>query len=366
MVYLLSFFFNVLYNYYGDNMNSSDVIVNIKCIEDIGDITDNTKYINLSIDSINNDVIDYFLLNGKNYSYSDIIDGRNGFIYASYDMFRDGESIISNIVNSMPIGLTELEKVRYIYICLGRILCSDINIMTDKNEIVSYNRISTINNIWGSLSKCKVSDVVISKIFMYVCSRLGFKCELISASIRGNVANKVYINNSFLIVDLASDLYNIQGGFSTKHFDKYNDNKELDRKIKYIKDEYMDIYVDRVLNSIDYKSENVFEKILFATSNVIDINNIGTYELYQIYRNIFDKYIPGYEVKINNLFVYNGIGDREHFTLFSYNDTYYSYNYNKGIFINMDYGVLYDNIMGNRIGIYDDENFELREKRVVL
>ncbi len=25
-------------------------------------------------------------------------------------------------------------------------------------------------------------------------------------------------------------LYNIQGGFSTKYFDKYNDNKDIDKK----------------------------------------------------------------------------------------------------------------------------------------
>lgn len=366
MVYLLSFFLFICYNYYGDNMNNSDIVVTIRNMKDIDNITNNTKYINLSIDSISCDVIDYFLLYGKDYSYSDTINGKNGFIYASFDMFKDSEYIINSIIDNMPNNLNEIEKIRYIYISLGKILCSDINIMDDKNEMVSFNKISTINNIWGALSKRKVVDASVSKIFMYICFRLGIKCELVSASIKGNIANKVYINNSFLIVDLFNDLHYIQSGSATRYFDKYNDDKVIDKKILYIKDEYTDICIDRALKNIDYTNENVVEEILNITSGILNINNIGTYELYKIYRSIFDKYAPNYDVRINNLFISNSLDMKEHFALFSYNDNYYSYNYSRGTFISMDYNVLYDNIKNNRIGIYDDEDFELREKRVVL
>ena len=57
----------------------------------------------------------------------------------------------------------------------------------------------------------------------------------ITMPVNGNIGNKIYVDDSFLIVDLYNDLYNIQGGFSTKYFDKYNDNKDIDRKIFYIK-----------------------------------------------------------------------------------------------------------------------------------
>lgn len=355
----------MLYNYYGDNMNS-DIIVNIKDMKDIGKITKDTKYINLAVDNVDSDVIDYFLLNGKNYSYSDMINDRNGFIYADFEMFKYGESIIDNIMDSMPLNLSKLDIVRYIYVSLGRRLCADINTMDDKNEIISFSKISTVNNIWGALSKEKVNDSVISKIFMYICSRMGIKCELISSSIRGSVANKVYLDDSFLVVDLFNDIYNIQGGFTTKYFDKFNDNKDLDKRVGYIKDEYMNYYVDKIFKNFDYTSENMLYAILDITSKVININSVGPYELSKIYRDIFDKYAPNYDIKINNLFVCEPLEAKEHFVLFSFSDEHYSFNYNRGCFVRVDEDMLGDNIRNNRIGIYDNEEFEVGKKMMAL
>ena len=366
MVYLLSFFCFVLYNYYGDNMNSENVILNVSDIKDVEKITNDTRYINISIDNVSIDVIDYFLLNGDKFSYSDSINTKNGFIYASYDMFKYGESVIDNIISNMPNNLSNLEKIRYVYIYLGKIFSSDINVVDTKNEFISFNNISSINNIWGAISKGKIGDAALSKVLMYVCSRIGIKSELISSSIKGSVANKIYFDDSFLIVDLFNDLHNIQGGFCTSYFDKYNDNKELDKKIFYIKDEYMDFYIDKVLSNIDYMKEDILYEILSLTSSVLNINSIGTMELFKIYKNIFDKYIPNYDIKINNLFVTGKCGNKEHFTLFSYNDVYYSFNYNKGCFVNVAEGILYECLSEEKIGIYADEEFELVEKRVLL
>ena len=347
-------------------MNSGDIIVNINNIEDIKNITDKTKYINLNINSVNTDVVDYFIINGKGYSYADSIDGRNGYIYANYDIFAAGESIIDNIIDSIPLGLSDIEKVRYIYIYLGKILCSDINIDETKNKMISFDMISSINNIWSSLCKKRVNDVVISKIFMYLCFRIGITCELISNGIKGNVANKVYIDDSFLIVDLYNDIHNIQGNFSTKCFDKYNKCTELDKKIEYIKNEYMDDCIDKVLNSISYTDDNVVMEILNVTSGFINVGNIGSCELYKIYRNVFDKYASNYDVKVNNLFICSGMDSKEHFIVFNCNNKYYGYNYNKNMFVDIDYSVLYDNINSNKMGVYDNEDFELLEGRVVL
>ena len=302
-------------------MNSSNVIVNIKNKDDLLNITDNTKYINISIDNVNFDVIDYFLLNGNKYSYSDIICEKNGFIYASYDMFKMGENLITNIIDCMPTDLTDIEKIRYVYISLGKILCVDINTLNNKNETVSFDKISTINNIWGALSCRRVGDVVTSKIFMYVCSRIGIKCELISSNMKGDIACKVYVDDTFLVVDLFSDIYNIQGGFITKYFDKYNDNREIDKKIGYIDDDYVDYCIENTLKSIDDSNDNLL-LLLNKTCSIINVNNIGSYELFNIYKDIFNKYIPNYGVKVNNLFVYNSFCMKEHFILFNYKNNY--------------------------------------------
>lgn len=347
-------------------MSSDSVIVSIKDMNDIRNITENTKYINICIDSVGTDVIDYFLLNGMNYSYTDTINDRSGFIYASYDMFKSAESIIDSIVYNMPNDLTDLEKIRYVYIYLGKFLCCDINSIDDKNEVVSFGNISVINNIWGSLSSGLTGDVVTSKIFMYVCSRIGIKCEVVNSNIKGNFANKVYFDDDFIVVDLFDDLFNIHGGFCTCYFDKYNDNKDIDRKIKYINDEYMNYYIDNIFKEIDYKKSDSLYNILTLTSNVMNIGCIGVFELYKIYKLYFDKYVVSYDIKINNLYINGELGDRKHFVLFSYNDVYYSFNYNKRCFVEIEYNILYDNIKNNRIGIYDFEQFELKEKSVVL
>ena len=54
-------------------MNSTEVIVNVKDMNDISKITENTKYINICIDDVKIEVIDYFLLHGQKFSYSDTI-----------------------------------------------------------------------------------------------------------------------------------------------------------------------------------------------------------------------------------------------------------------------------------------------------
>ena len=46
-------------------MNKESIIVTIDSIKDIDKITSDTKYINISIDKVGSDVIDYFLINGK-------------------------------------------------------------------------------------------------------------------------------------------------------------------------------------------------------------------------------------------------------------------------------------------------------------
>ena len=78
-------------------MNNTNVIVSVNTMNDISNINNNTKYINLSIDSFNSDVINYFLEYGKEYSYTDTINNKNGFIYATYSMFKNSENIINGI-----------------------------------------------------------------------------------------------------------------------------------------------------------------------------------------------------------------------------------------------------------------------------
>lgn len=347
-------------------MDRENIIISVKSMDDISKIGSDTKYINLCIDNVNMEVIDYFLLHGQKFSYSDTIGDRNGFIYASYDMFKCGENIIDNIVDSMPNNLNDIEKARYIYISLGKILSVDINTMDNKNDVISFGNISTINNIWGSLYKGKITDISISKLFMYLCSRIGIKSELINSGINGHIANKVYLDNSYLVVDLYNDIYNIQGGFVTHYFDKYNNDKNLDKKILYIKDEYTDYYIDSVFDGDHSIEGDTVYEILSRTEKILDINNIGAVELSKIYKDIFDKCCPNYDIKINNFYVYDGFSNRQHFIMISYNGKCYSFNYSRECFTSLDYDMVIDNLNNRKIGLYDDEEFNVMEKGMVL
>ena len=334
-------------------------ISSIREYSDINSIDKDTKYINIPIDKNNNDIVDYFLNNGREYTYSDIINDKNGFIYTSYDMFKVGEECISSIIKNMPNNLSDLEKVRYLYISLGKLVGYDINLVNDKNEVIPFMMVGYLNNIWSALYYKKVTNLSIVKLLVYLCSKINIKCDIVSNSISGNLVNKVYIGNSFLVVDLFKDLANIKGNFMTEHFDKYNSDKDMDKKVLYISDNYSDYYLDKSFNGIS-KDGDFLGNILNITFSILDINSINSYELLGIYKKIFSKYFSNDDIRISNFYLNNEY--REHFIVFNYNDYYYSYNYARGCFIKVNYDYLVDNIKCNKIGLYMNESFNLRER----
>ena len=227
------------------------------------------------------------------------------------------------------------------------------------------NNITNLNNIWGALSKKSITRSSIVKILLYICSKIGIKSEVVSTDIKGNMANKIYINNTYIIVNLFEDIANIKAGFSTEHFDKYNNNIELDKKIKYINDNYTEYFLDKELKYINYNDDNLLLQILTITEKIININNTKPYELSIIYKKIFNKYFPNQKLKINNFYLRNNL-EKEHFLVFDYNNSYYSYNYNKQKFIKLGYDYLIENIKNKKIGLYQNEEFNITRERMVL
>ena len=57
-------------------MSDNTTIMDINSYEDINKITNDTRYINIPIDKVDMKIIDYFLLNGTNYLYSDILNNK--------------------------------------------------------------------------------------------------------------------------------------------------------------------------------------------------------------------------------------------------------------------------------------------------
>lgn len=333
--------------------NTRSLVVAVSTMEDLDKIKDNTKYINIDITNADHSVINYFLLNGENYLYSELIEGNSGYIYVNYQEFSKAEKIIDNIYADMPNNLSKLALSKYLYIALAKRVFSDINISSDKNENCSLSLISSTNNLWGSLSSGRVNNFSISKIYYYLCKRMNIDVSIVTNQDKTHMLNKLEIENQCLIVDLFQDIPYIQANMQTKRFATYNDDLELDKTIKYIKKQYNDYYLDKSLKNIDYTQEECLKDILYKTQKLIDIDNIKPVELSIIYKQIFDKYCPNYDIKINNLYLNNK--QKCHFIMISYNESHYSYNYKLKTFVKVSDKEIIKNFELGKIGLYQNE-----------
>ncbi|MDO4394987.1 MAG: hypothetical protein Q4C23_03295 [Mycoplasmatota bacterium] len=333
--------------------NTRSLVVSISTIKDLDKIKDDTKYINIDITNVDHSVINYFLLNGENYLYSELIEGNVGYIYVNHQEFSNAEKIIENIYANMPNDLSQIAISKYLYISLAKRVFFDINISSDKNEICNLSLISNINNLWGSLSLGRVTNFSISKIYYYLCKRMNLDVSIVTNEDQSRVLNKLQIDSQCLIVDLFSDIPYIQANMQTKKFATYNDDLELDKSIKYIKNKYNDYYLDKSLKNIDYTKEDCLKEVLYKTQKIIDINTIKPVELSIIYKLIFDKYCPNYDIKINNLYLNNK--NKCHFIMISYNDSHYSYNYKQKTFVKVSDKEIMKNFELGKIGLYQNE-----------
>ena len=334
--------------------NKSSLMASISTLEDIKKMDKKVKYININITNPDYEVINYFINNGSNYLYSDVTNDIDGYNYVSYDDFLNAERLIEEIYINMPNDLNKLETAKYLYISLGKNLSSSINLDIKKNETYNVPLITNVSNIWGSLTRGITNNISCSKIYYYICRRLDIDCDIITNEENTSSLVKLKINNQILITNLYRDIPYIESNMQTRYFANYNDEFELDKKINYIKKAYNDYYIDKELKNIDYTKEKCIWEVLLKTEKILNINNINPTELSIIYRYIFDKYCPNYNIKINNLFLNSY--DKKHFILITYNNTYYSYNYIKKSFIKINEIDIINNIKIGKIGIYQEEN----------
>ena len=139
----------------------------------------------------------------------------------------------------------------------------------------------------------------------------------------------------------------------TRYFATYNTDILLDRKIRYIKKNYNDYYLDKSLKDIDYLKEDCLKDILTKTEKVLDLNTIKPAELAIILKDIFEKYCPNYDIQINNLYINNQ--NKFHFIIISYNNIHYSYNYKKKNFVKINSRDIFENLKEKKICLYQNE-----------
>ena len=331
-------------------------MIDITTMEDIKKLKNNNdiKYINLDIVNPDLEVIYYLLEHGQKYSYAERLEDNKGYIYVSYELFKQAELFILEVINRISMTLNELEVARYLYITIGKNIGYDINILPDKNETFDLKNISIINNIWGSIYYGKGTNASFSKLYLYLCSFVGINNKITQTSNLGYLKNTITIQNRNIVTDITQDIPFIQANFKTQFFIGANDNLKLDKKIGYIKEDYSENKIEESLRNIDYSDKLIIETILHKTENLLPIKNMKPIELGNIYEIIFTKYCPNYEIKIHNLYI-NNLEKKEHFILIEYENTYYSFNYIKNQFVKVDEKEIIEKLENKEIGIYLNE-----------
>ena len=343
-------------------MNRDSLIFTVKSIDDIEFLkSTKVKYLNVDILNTNNEVIKYLKENGSDYLYAESIDGKNGYIYVDYYTFFIGERLINSIITKIPKNLTKLEQAKYLYISLGQIVGYDINSVYEKNEKINLTEFNTINNIWGAISNYKATNQSYCKLYLYLCSLLDIKCEIITVNKSGYLCNKLLIDDNLFIVDLTKDIPFIEAGFKTRFFSNYNDEIELDKKIGYIKDDYNENKIEKVLQKTLNYDDSFILNFLLKTQKIVKVEQMKPIELGIIYDFLFQKYCPNLNIFINNLYI-NNLNGKKNFILISCDNTHYSYNYNKQSFITIEEKELIYNIESETIGVYLNENLPISFK----
>lgn len=334
--------------------DKEQLMLSLSTKEDLDKLNDKIKYVDIDITNPHKEIIDYLLTNGKKLLITYRIEETKSYIYIDYLTFKKGQLLIEEILKSIPKGLNDLQKCRYLYIKLGSFVGYDINTIENKNEILNLSTIHIINNIWGAITNGKCTNKSITELFYYLCRLLNIQCKIVTINEFGYRKNIVTIDNTEMILDITQDIPYIQSGFQTRFFGTYNNDEELDKTIGYLKGDYNEKKIEQALKKIDFTTQDTVKQILLHTQNIINVSNIQPIELGIIYSEIFSKYCPNQDISISNLYI-NSNNQKEHFILFTHNNKHYSFNYSKNTFVEMQEAELTQYIENKTIGIYNEE-----------
>lgn len=235
-----------------------------------------------------------------------------------------------NILIENTKNLTEIEKVRYVYIHLGTRLSFNLGFAfgNSKEREKIYRRCTRDKKI---LTECFESKKIIclttAYLLEYIIRQLGIN---VKTSVKKQECRKYdhYLNlitlcdGKQILVDLQSDLEFIQTGMKTRYFDEGSslcpgELEKIDKKIGYISDEreYTDNYFYLIEKAIsnDIPLEQKIEFILSNVDSYCDIKEIGYIERRWYYHNFISGLLTKKELnKIYFIDTYKKDSDNEH------------------------------------------------------
>ena len=331
--------------------NRDGYIVSLSTLDDIMDITSDTKYLNIDITETDHDLIAYLKKYGKYYKYDVLIDKNPGYNYANYEVFKKAETIIDMIIALIPNDLSKLELARYLYVSVAKYLSYDISI-DSRSEYYNLTLGNDANNIWSALYLGVVNSITAAKLYYYLCHRFNINAELIYGD--SDTTTRLVINNQIINTNLYRDIPYIKAKMETRFFQNYNNNIELDKKILYIDNSYNDYYLDDILRRVNYTRDDFLLDILNNVKDVLNVDTLNQSCLKVIYQDIFKKYCPNFEIKISDMFLNDS--ERGHFIIISIDDDNYGYNYKEGCYMKISSNVINKKITDGVIGSYYGNN----------
>ena len=258
---------------------------------------------------------------------------------------------INFIMSSIPEDTTELEKIRYIYINLGKLFSYDYRIIND--ESVVEEPIDYLNNELDRYKTCyQITEILVILINGLLPS---VKAKIVKRTIPGrkfkfeHVACEVLLSDGTkLLLDLTLDLANIQAGLKTKEFG-FSDNiegdydiisllecKKMDKKLGFIVDKYTDDYIEEFNNEIrkeDHSNKTMSEFVNYKINKAKEVlfkDFKGTHEAVRYIYNLLYKILLPEELrslKQYNL-TYSNSNDVNLMAIYSFDELglYYSYS----------------------------------------
>lgn len=179
-----------------------------------------------------------------------------------------GQNIIPSInyiITAMPDDITDIEKLRYIYINLGKLFSYDYRIIVDESVIKE-----PLNFSKEFITRYKTCYQISEILTILINGTIpGCKAKIIERTIPGRSFSKEHVavevttkDGLKLLLDLTLDLAHIQGGLKTKEF-AFTTNEtsdydiislrecaEMDKKLGFIVDKYTDDYIAEFLETI--------------------------------------------------------------------------------------------------------------------
>lgn len=213
-----------------------------------------------------------------------------------------GQDIIPSInfiMSTIPENTTDLEKVRYIYINLGKLFSYDYRIIAD--ESVISEPIDYAKNEIGRYKTC----YQISEILMVLINGLIPNChaKIIERKIPGRSFNKEHVATE---VTFSDGLKTKEFGFTTNSTGNYDiislrECAQMDKKLGFIVDKYTDDYINEFVNKMtqmDFSTYSPAEIVDFKINKAKELFSKdfkGNHEATRYIYTLFSKVLSSSE-----------------------------------------------------------------------